>query len=265
MVLKRAFVIPAQKEDLKCRDRERRRVVGRARDHEAGVPECGGSLGFVETKLREENLVAMGEPRMGGGVVRVQLERVLQNPRGDPGVGGRHRGHVRQRAQIEVIGVEIVGMLSPGAFDLRALQAGLDDADDLVGDLVLQVENVFQRAVVAVGPQMRPGRGLDQLRRDAHPVARLAHASFQDIAHAELTPDLSHIDGSALVGEARIARDHEQPFDPRQAGDDVLDHAVGEILLLRIAAHVLERQDRDRRPVGRCEVRQGLFGRSGFN
>ena len=46
----------------------------------------------------------------------------------------------------------------------------------------------------------------------------------------------------ALVGEARIARDDEQPFDARQSGDDVFDHPVGEILLLRIAAQIGERQ-----------------------
>ena len=102
---------------------------------------------------------------MGGGVVRVQLERVLQKPRGDPGVRRHHRRHVRQSAQIEVVGVEVFGTLSPGAFDLRLPQARLDDADHFFGDLILQVENVLQRAVESVGPEMRPGFGFDQLAR----------------------------------------------------------------------------------------------------
>ena len=76
---------------------------------------------------------------------------------------------------------------------------------------------------------------------------RLAHAAFQDVAHAELPPDLPHVHGAALVGEARIAGDDEQPADLRERGDDVLDHAVGEVVLLRIAAHVRERKDGDRR------------------
>ena len=56
-------------------------------------------------------------------------------------------------------------MLSPGAFNLRALQARFDDADNLVGDLVLQVEDVFQRAIISAvehvnfPPHLRePGR-----------------------------------------------------------------------------------------------------------
>ena len=50
----------------------------------------------------------------------------------------------------------------------------------------------------------------------------------------------------------------------RQRGDDVLDHAVGEIFLLRVAAHIGERQHRDRRLVGqrqrRCERGRLLGG-----
>ena len=78
----------------------------------------------------------------------------------------------------------------------------------------------------------------------------LAHAAFEHIARAELAPDLPDVDRLALVDEARIAGDDGQRFDARQAGDDVLDHAVDEIVLLRIAAHVLERQRGDRRLFG---------------
>ena len=82
---------------------------------------------------------------------------------------------------------------------------------------------------------MRPGFGLNQVREDAHAVTSLAHAPFQDIAHSKLASDLPNVHRLALVSEARIAGDHDQPFDPRQAGYDVLDHAVDEIFLFRIA------------------------------
>ena len=42
-----------------------------------------------------------------------------------------------------------------------------------------------QLAFEAVGPQMRPGRGIDELAGDAHAVAGLAHAAFQHVAHAQ--------------------------------------------------------------------------------
>src|SRR5439155_537520 len=169
----------------------------------------------------------------------------------------------RQRAEIEVIGAEILWALAPRALDFRAANARFDDPDDGLGDLVLEVEDVFQDAVIFVGPNVRAGLSLDELSRDAQAIAAFAQAALEHVANAELAPDLLDVDDLALVGEARIPRDHEQPIDPRQAGDDILDHAVGEILLLGIAAHVLERQHRDRRLVGEWypEVRRfrGVF------
>ena len=41
----------------------------------------------------------------------------------------------------------------------------------LAGDLVLQFEDVVERAVEAVGPEVRAGGGVDQLAGDAHPAA----------------------------------------------------------------------------------------------
>jgi len=42
------------------------------------------------------------------------------------------------------------------------------------------------------------------------------------------------MDGFALVDERRVARDHEEPAQLGQRGDDVLADAIGKILLLRI-------------------------------
>ena len=93
---------------------------------------------------------------------------------------------------------------------------------------------------------MRAGRGLDQLRGDAHSIGGLAHATLQHIAHAELASDVLHIDAAALISEAQIAGDHEEPADPAQCCDDLLDHTVSEIFLLRITAHIGEGQHRNR-------------------
>jgi hypothetical protein len=53
-------------------------------------------------------------------------------------------------------------------------QARLDRADDAQGNLVLQFEDVVERAVISLGPDMRAGRGLDQLRSDTDPVRGLS-------------------------------------------------------------------------------------------
>src|SRR5262249_47560277 len=81
------------------------------------------------------------------------------------------------------------------------------------------------------------------------------YRALEHVADAKLSSDLLHIDSLALVSEGRIARDHEQPADAAQGGDDLLDHAVAEIFLLGIATHVLEWQDGDCRVIGQCERR----------
>ena len=118
--------------------------------------------------------------------------------------------------------------------------------DDLRRHHVLQLEDVLQFAVHAVGPESGAGLGVDQLPGDAQPVAGLAHASFKHVADAELAADLLHVDRAALVGEAGIAGDHEQPVHARQGGDDLVDDPVDEIVLLRIVAEVDEGQHGDR-------------------
>lgn len=80
-------------------------------------------------------------------------------------------------------------------------------------------------------------------------IAGLADAASQDVAHAEFGSGPFHAVGLALVGEARIAGDDEQPAHARQRRGDLVDHAVGKIVLRRVAAEVLEGQHRDRRPV----------------
>ncbi len=102
---------------------------------------------------------------------------------------------------------------------------------------------------------MVAGRAIDELRSDANAVAGFADAAFEDVAHAELAGDLLYIDGAALVGEAAVARDDEEPADSRQRRDDLLDHPVGEILLLGVAAQIGEGQHGDRRFVGEREQR----------
>jgi hypothetical protein len=66
----------------------------------------------------------------------------------------------------------------------------------------------------------------------------------------------------ALVGKARSAGDDEQPANARERGDDLLDHAVGEIFLLGITAEVDERQHSERGLVrnGRIQLGSGVGG-----
>ncbi len=126
----------------------------------------------------------------------------------------------------------------------------MDRADDALGDAVLELEDVLDAALVAVGPDVDAGRRVDQLRRDTQSSAGLPHTTFQDVADAELLANLLDAHRLALVGEGRVSRDDEKGADTRQRRGDLLHHAVREIFLFGIAAHVLEGQHGDRRLVG---------------
>ena len=114
--------------------------------------------------------------------------------------------------------------------------------DDMAGNVVLDFKQVGEITVETLGPQMRAVGGVDQLRGDPDAIAGTSDGAFQYIARSEGAAYLPQIDCLALVGKAGVARDHHQPGDLRQVGDDVLADTVGKILLFRVARPVLERE-----------------------
>ena len=97
---------------------------------------------------------------------------------------------------------------------------------------------------------MQPVPRLDQLRADTQSLRCAANAPAQQIAHAKLAADRAHVGRPILVDKGGISRDDEQPFDARQSGDQVFRHAIGEMLLIRLVAQILEGQHGDRRTIG---------------
>ena len=154
------------------------------------------------------------------------------------------------RPKGDLVGGEIAGAPPGGLQLLRGIDLRRDGAHDGPCYLLLHLEDVFKHAVVAFRPDVIAGQCVDQLAAHANPVRRFADAAFQHVADAQFPADLPGIGRFALVGERRVSGDHEQRVEPRQFGDDVFGNTVGEKLLFRIAAHIQERQHRDRRLVG---------------
>ena len=114
----------------------------------------------------------------------------------------------------------------------------------------------LQRPVIALGPQVTAGGGIDQLRRDPHLVVSLAHTAFQHIPHAQLLAHVLHLHRFAFVGEGRVASDDKQAGELGEIGGEVLGDAVAEILLLGVVAHVDEGQHDDGGFVGQRQRRR---------
>ncbi len=165
-------------------------------------------------------------------------------------VGGHTLVEPRQTLKIEVHRVR--GRRLFGASRLGGEKLGVERARQARDDFVLHVEEIGERLVEPLGPEMLTRFGVDELHIDAHAVSAALNAALEDIANVQLAPDLFQIDGLALVSEGSVAPDNERASNARKIGRQALRDPVDEMLLLRVAADVGERQDdhREARGVG---------------
>ena len=182
---------------------------------------------------------------MGLSVVGCYCNGVPTQRLGFSGSRPRTLADKGQCADHAFAGVEAFRRLALAAVVFGSIEFGFDGGSYPLCDLVLHRKNVRDLAVVALGPDMVSGGAVDQLGGDPHPVARSSHAAFEHIAHAKLAADLLHIDSTAFVSERAVACDDKVPSKLRQRGDDLFDHAVSEVVLLRVAAQIGERKHRD--------------------
>jgi hypothetical protein len=87
---------------------------------------------------------------------------------------------------------------------------------------------------------MLPVFGINQLGGDPHPVARLLDTAFQNISNPELPAYLLNLDRLSFVRKRRVSGNDKEFAHLGQGGDDILRYAIGEIPLLRVAAHIIE-------------------------
>src|SRR5258707_279096 len=108
---------------------------------------------------------------------------------------------------------------------------------------------------------MRTAGSVDELTRDAHLVPDFAYAAFKHVTDPKLATDLLYVHGPAFVDEARIAGDDEQAGKAGKRRNDVLHDPIRKVLLLRVAAQILERQNRNGRLIGKGRILFRLFRR----
>src|ERR1051326_9475994 len=99
----------------------------------------------------------------------------------------------RHSTQIIIVGIEALGRLPLRPFALGLFQLRCNRTHSTRGYLILKVEDIFQPTLKAVRPKMHSRGSINELPRYAHAVCRLPHAPFEDIAHAQLAPDLLNV------------------------------------------------------------------------
>jgi hypothetical protein len=188
--------------------------------------------------------VAVRQAGVGQGIIRVDGNRLPEELHRLAEILRRAPVPVETAAQVQLVGLG-VGLHRPrrqGGVQQRDAQG----ADHRSGDFILHLEDVIERAIEGLRPQVIAGVDADQLHRDPYRAAGLAHAALEYVGHVQRLGDLLDPRRPALEVEAGGARRHPQLRHPGEQADQLLGQAVGEVLLVLRLAHVDERQDRDR-------------------
>ena len=126
-------------------------------------------------------------------------------------------------------------------------QLGLERGGDVQRHVGLDLEDVREPAVIGLGPQTASGRGIDELRHDAHPLTGSPAAGAPACARA-LAPylesfrahhDIVILDARTGAELLRLTHD-ESSFDPvwSPAGDAIaffrVDHGLVDLELVRL-------------------------------
>ena len=109
----------------------------------------------------------------------------------------------------------------------------------------MQREKICQLAIESISPNVCIGLRVDELRVHPHAIADASHRAFQNMRDPERLPDLAQISHPFFILPHRRATNHFQVRYLRQARQDIVVHAVGEIGVIRIVAQVFEWQNRD--------------------
>ena len=94
-------------------------------------------------------------------------------------------------------------------------------------DFVLHTEEIAERPVEPLGPQVTAGLGVYELNIDANTAPVSSDGAFKHITNTELFADLLDVDILALEGERCVARNHEGPGGGRPGLTRLQDQAVG--------------------------------------
>lgn len=84
--------------------------------------------------------------------------------------------------------------VAPSRIKLEARQRDLQRSGDSSYDLVLYLQHVSSIRVKLVGPNMRTGLRVDELRVCSHARPGRLRAAFEHVAEAEVLADPAHVD-----------------------------------------------------------------------
>src|ERR1019366_243484 len=108
--------------------------------------------------------------------------------------------------------LDVDGATAVDTLLLSGRELHLQHIDDTLGDVVLHREDILESPVIALGPQMGTGGGVNELYRDPHPLCRALHAAFQQVSDSQFGTDLlgalrhAFVDKGGMTGDDKKTR-----------------------------------------------------------
>ena len=209
---------------------------------------------------------------MRRGIARVERDRPVEHlaRRERVRLGGAAVQIAAPEAQI--VGVEARRRPSPDLAHPLVVQLAGEARGDAVRQFLLHREQVVERPVEALGPEMHAAAHLLEPRSHSDAPARTSHRAADEVAGGGGGGALFRLlgpDGQRCSGKVRSAArgDDMEALEAGQVGDEVGGQSGGEVALLGRAADVLEGQHDDHGPAAergrRRRRRRGEGGRAG--
>jgi hypothetical protein len=144
-----------------------------------------------------------------GWKIRVDCKTFFEQAKSFRGVIRRRSVGCRQRPQVVIVGIHVFGAFPLRSLDLGVPQLWFNGADHTFSDTVLQLEDIIQQALDAVGPDVSARCGIYELSNDANAVSSFANTAFQDATNAKFTRDIPYIRILTLEREGRSTRGND--------------------------------------------------------
>ena len=108
----------------------------------------------VDPALGNPQRVTPGGQSHGRSITGIQCDRLGRQPQSFFIAFPSHNKCLRQGAKEVIVCVQIGGRLAPRALDFRGSKFWLDRTNDAFRDLILQIEDIVESAVIPAGPHM---------------------------------------------------------------------------------------------------------------
>src|SRR5580704_13633396 len=188
----------------------------------------------IEIAIRESYIGKRKRGVFSSGLLMVPLRLFKSRTRAEP--------FVKSPFQIGLISVRIDWGCRPELSLLFGSQLQLNLLCYGLCHFALQGKYVSKLAIIRFRPEVLVSRCADQLGVDPNPVTLSNNRSFHNGIHAERFGNFWHHELAILEAHDRGARNDPQTTNPGETTDKLFSHAVGEVLLRRISAQVLQRK-----------------------